>query len=555
MARAQKLFQKANSKFSVVNAAWLLAGSTFIAAALGFYRDRLLNRTYLNNLDPQNFLPEYMDAYLAAFRIPDFMYFVLVSGALSVTFIPVFSARLVAGSKRSAWDLSSSLLNLLAIVTLITSILIMIFADPLIRHIVAPGLPDDVRDLAISMMRVIAINPFLFAISSLLASMQQAVGRFFFFTLAPVIYNIGIIIGILFLTQEISLFGNVIWEGGIMGVALGVALGSIMQLLVSSFGMIGMKFDYRPLIFWKNKGFRQVLRLLPPRSFDQGMDYFTTLVETNIASRLGGGALSYYQMALTLHFMPINLIGVAISTAFFPKMADRMATGQIDMFRSEMRSVLRVIIWLALPVSALIYVTRGYLVGLLFEGGQATVASILSLLVVAVLFRSIFHIASRGFYAQQDTKTPLYISIAVITLHIVLAISFFQMGMGVEGLAIAQSIVAVTEVLILFFIMQARIGGIFTGDFWTAIMRMLSATGLMFIVSYLMVQLLPFEVTNQTFFAVSAKLFIIGLVSLTAYLFFSQLFGLSESRPIIEKFNKLKSLVFKNISSLNTHKK
>lgn len=533
MAHAQSLIRKANAKISASLAAWLLAGSTFIAIILGFYRERILYSAYYETL------PNYLDAYLAAFRIPDFMYFVLVSGALSVTFIPVFTARLITGNRRSAWDLSSSLLNLLAVATLITSILIMIFADPLIRYVVAPGLPDDVRDLAISMMRVIAINPFLFAISSLLSSMQQALGRFFFFTLAPVIYNIGIIIGILFLTQEITIFGTTIWEGGIMGVALGVVLGSIMQLIVSSFGMIGVRFDYRPLIFWKNKGFRQVLRLLPARSFDQGIDYFTTLVETNIASRIGAGAIAAYQLALTLHFAPISLIGVAISTAFFPKMSESVAAGRLDQFRSELRSVLQVIIWLALPVAAIVYVCRAYIVGLIKPGGEEAIATALGILVVAILFRSIFHIASRSFYAQQDTKTPLYISVAVITMHIVLAVTFYQLDFGIAGLALAQSLAAVTEVFILFFIMQNRIGGIFDALFWSNITRMLSATGLMYAVTYIMVQLIPFTVDDRTLGAVIIKFTIISVVSLSIYLFVSHLFRLSEAKPIISRLKKI----------------
>lgn len=532
MPRVQTLFQKANTKLSVSLAAWLLASSTFISAGLGLYRERLMARAYLETL------PSYLDAFYAAFRVPDFMYFVLVSGALSVTFIPVFTARLIKDNRRSAWELSSSLLNVLAGVMFVVSVLIMIFADPLIRYVVAPGLPDDVHDLAVAMMRIIAVNPFLFAISSVLASMQQAVGRFFFFTLAPVIYNIGIIFGILFLTQEINIFGTVVWEGGIMGVALGVALGSILQLLVSSLGMHGMRFDYRPLIFWKNKGFHQVLRLLPPRSFDQGMDYFTTLVETNLASRLGAGAISFYHYALTLHFVPINLIGVAISTAFFPQMSATIAEGQMERFRKELRAVIRVIVWLALPVAVVVFLARGYIVALLAPGGSEEIASVLAILVGAILFRSIFHIASRSFYAQQDTKTPLYVSLGVISLHVILAISFFFAGLGLEGLALAQTLAIVIEVFVLFTIMQRRVGGIFTNEFWSNIVLMVSASGLMFVIAYATVRFVPLRAGDETFVVVALKLMLITIVSFAAYLWLSHIFKLSEAKPVIKRLRQ-----------------
>src|SRR5690606_25535933 len=175
-------------------AAAMLAGATLLSSLLGLYRERLLNRAYFDSFKVG------IDAYTVAFTIPDFMFFILVSGALSVTFIPVFNQRLAAGNKKSAWQLSTSLINFMAVITLIASVLIIIFAEPLVRYVVGPGLDEASRALATSMMRVIAINPFLFAIATVIASMQQAVGRFAFFALAPTVYNIGIIIGALFFT-------------------------------------------------------------------------------------------------------------------------------------------------------------------------------------------------------------------------------------------------------------------------------------------------------------------------------------------------------------------
>jgi len=284
------------------------------------------------------------------------------------------------------------------------------------------------------MMRVIAVNPFLFAVATVIASMQQAVGRFTFYALAPTIYNVGIIIGTVFFTGGINIFGWQVFDGGIMGVALGVVLGSIMQLVVSSVGLMGLGFDYQFKIYWKNKGFRQVLHLLPPRSLDQGADYLNGLVEMNLASRMIAGTVRAYQQATTLHLAPINLIGVAISTAAFPKMTERLSQGRPDLFKSELQSVLRVIIWLALPVATITFFTRGYIVSFIFNGGDSLIAGLLGTLVVAILFRSIYYIAARSFYAQQDTKTPLYISIFAIALNIFLAIWFtMELHMGAYG--------------------------------------------------------------------------------------------------------------------------
>lgn len=530
MINFRATISKANKRLPLKLAAALLAGSSLLASLLGLFRDRLLNGLYYDTY------PTGIDAYTVAFTIPDFMFFILVSGALSVTFIPVFNQRLASGNKKSAWELSTSLLNLLALVTLLTSILIIIFAEPLVQYVVGPGLDESSRSLAVSMMRVIAINPFLFAVATVFASMQQAVGRFAFFALAPVMYNIGIIIGAMFFTNGIYIFGYQVFEGGIMGVALGVVLGSMMQLLVSSLGLFGMGFDYRFKIYWKNKGFHQVLRLLPPRALDQGIDYVNSIVETNLASRMMAGTVRAYQQAMTLSFVPINLIGVAISTAAFPKMTERLGQGRPDLFKKELQAVLRVIIWLALPVTVIAYFGRGYLVNFIENGGDQYMASILAILSLSILFRSIYFISARSFYAQQDTKTPLYISLFTISLNITLAVWLsFGLGMEVYGLAWAAVIVSAVEVAILFFIMSRRIVGLFDAPFVSAVLRMMSASGFMAIVTYLMVIWFPLSADDQSFFASFPKFALIVGVSAISYIIICRLFRLPEVDPLIRR--------------------
>ncbi len=541
MVSLKGVVAKANSRLTIKLAASLLAASTLISSLLGLYRDRLLNSLYMPNAVTGS--PGYkvgIDAYTIAFTIPDFLFFILVSGALSVTFIPVFNQRLASGNKKSAWEISTSMINLMALITLAASVFIMVFADPLVRYVVGPGLDESGRALAISMMRVLAVSPFLFAISTVIASMQQAVGRFAFYALAPTIYNIGIIIGALFFAGGISIFGVQIFEGGIMGVALGVVLGAIMQLIVSSIGLIGFGFDYHFKIYGRNKGFRKVLSLLPARSLDQGIDYLNNIVEMNLASRMASGTARLYNQVLTLHMVPINLIGVAISTAAFPKMTERLSQGRPDLFRSELQSVLRVIIWLALPVSVITFFARGYLVSFLFNGGNALAANLLGVMVVAILFRTIYHIAARSFYAQQDTKTPLYISLVSISLNIALAVWMtMHLNMGPYGLALAQSIVAFVEVMILFAVMSRRIPKLFDAVFIHAIARMVSATGFMAIVSYFSVATLQLAITDQSFLATFPKFALITIISFGAYLWFSSILKLEEPRPVIKTMSKL----------------
>jgi putative peptidoglycan lipid II flippase len=524
----KRLISKANSRISVSTAAILLASTTLISSLLGLLRERLL----LTNFG----ISAEVDAYKAAFTVPDFMFFLLVSGALSVTFIPVFTERLTTGNRQSAWQLSSSVLNLFAIVTSITSVVIIIFAPWLVRYVVAPGLDESTRELATTMMRVIALNPFLFAISSVLTSMQQAVGRFFFYALAPSLYNVGIIIGIIYIAPSV----------GIIGVAYGVLVGSVLQLITSIIGLVGMGYNYESQIRWQSPSFKKVLSLLPSRSLDQGVDYVNIMVETNIASRLKEGAITAYQTAFTLHMVPINLIGVAISTAVFPQLSQRIAMNRSDLFKKDFTSVMRMIIWLVLPTSVIAYFGRGYLVRLLVADGNPTISALLGFLVVAIAFRSVFHLFTRSYYAQQDTKTPLYISLFAIGLNIVLAVYLAkEERMGIYGLALAQSIATAFEAVVLIIVLVRRMSGIVTIDLLHGLIRMLSASGLMAFITYVMVAyILPLQASDSGFFSLVPKFGLIVTISLLFYVLVSFLFGIKESYPLV---TKTKNMLFRPI--------
>lgn len=421
----------------------------------------------------------------------------------------------------------------------------MIFADPLVKYIVGPGLDESGTILAINMMRVIAINPFLFSISTILSSIQQALGRFVFYALAPAIYNVGILIGITVFTDGINIFGWQVFEGGIMGVALGVVFGAVLQLIVSLVGLFGLGFDYNFKINWKNQGFRSVLKLLPPRSLDQGIDYVNTLVTTNLSSRMGAGALRSYQQAYNLSTMPVNLIGVAISTAFFPKLTEEVGDGKEAKFRQTFRTALSTIIWIAMPISVIAFFGRGYVVSFIKNGGDPLIASVLATLVLTIFAHSIFHIASRGFYAKQDTKTPFLVSIIAVGLTIALCIVFTLLGCGPEGLGWAQSIGAVLEIIILLGSLQKRSDNkLFDHDFWRGIGKMFFATAISGCVAYSMTKFFPLMATDDSLFVTLPKFCLITAASIIAYILAGYFLNIEQVKPI---FERLKKILFKNV--------
>ena len=537
----------ANSKLSVKASAVILAASTLISALLGILRDRWLNSMYYDTY------PAGLDAYTAAFTVPDFLFFIITSGALAVTFIPVFNQRLVSGNKKSAWELSASTLNLLALVSFVASVLIMIFADPLVRYVVAPGLNESSMSLAINMMRVIAINPFLFSIATVLCSMQQAVGRFVFYAMAPALYNVGILFGALVFTNGINIFGIQLFEGGIMGVALGVVFGAILEVLASLVGLVGLGFDYEFRINWKNQGFRTVLRMLPARSADQAIDYVMSIVNTNLASRMSEQSIRAFQQASSLHSMPVNLIGVAISTAFFPQLSEEVGRGDEKKFRATFSSALRAIIWISLPISVIAYFTRGYVVNFIKNGGDAKISSVLAAFILAIFCQSVFHIAARGFYAKQNTRTPLIISVVAFVIQLVFAFLLSYLGFGPEGLAYATSISALSEVgLLLIAQNKDQRGALFDNKFNTAMLKMVVASAITGVTTLLMVRILPLRASNQSFLSTFPKFGIISFVSLVMYILCCYAMKLEEVQPIM---TKLGDIVFRNILSDNSKKK
>jgi len=515
-----KFLNRTNSRLTLSSAAFLLAGSAFVGTLLGIVRTSLIN---------SNFNGFSASAYFAAFKIPDLIFFTLATGALGVAFMPVLTDKLVKGGRKSAWELTSNILNLLAMVTLAFSIISIIFARPLLEHIVAPGFTPEQLDLAVSVMRIVSINPFLFAISTVLTSAQQSVGRFFFFAIAPLFYNTMIIMGIVF-------FGNTL---GIVSAAVGVAIGAMLQLIVVGFGMIGMNFRYRWGVNFKDAGFRQVMTTLPARSVDQGIDYINSIVETRFASGISRIAVANYENALQLHNAPIMLIGIAISTAAFPRFTERISQGRPDLFRKEFLQVLRAMIWIALPVVIISYFAREYFARLIFKSENLEIALIFGSLAISIFFRTLYTIISRFYYAQKDTKTPLFVSIFSIGLNVYLAYVLSRPGAyGIIGLAIAQSIVAVVEVAILLTIMMIRDHKLFNSRFISAIGQILSASGFTVLVSYLAVKIMPLR-TGDVGIAIFAKLAIIAIISLIAHLIISSIFKLEESAPVVQRIRKI----------------
>lgn len=514
-------------RINVGSAAALLIGMSLVGQILGFLRTKLVNGNF------PAVGPHSTDAYFAAFSIPDFFFFTLAAGALGVAFMPALSDHLNKNDRKGVWELATWLLNLLAIIMTVVGIIMFVFAGPLIHHVVAPSLEGEQLHTAVTIMRLIAFNPLLFTISGIITSVQQTLGRFFFYAIAPLFYNLSIILSIYIFKHNL----------GLIGLGIGAAVGAVLQLIVVMIGNYKLNFHYRPRISWRSSEFKQILANLPARSLDQGIDQVNSVVETHIASSLSQGSITYYNNAYVLSTAPILLIGTAISTAAFPRLNQHLSQGRPDLFRKDFLKILRVMIWISAPLVVVCFFARGYLARLIFTQGNAKIAAIFGFLTVAIFFRILYSIMSRWFYAQRDTRTPLLVSIFTIGLNIFLAYHLARhSAYDVEGLAIAQSLVATIEVVVLGGIMLNRDHKLFDREFVSGIWRIISVTGFSVTAGFITVSLYPLGFNDRGFLTLGSKLALISIATLGTHILVSSLFDLEEVRPV---FKRVRQLVLK----------
>jgi putative peptidoglycan lipid II flippase len=494
----KKLFRRANAKQSIGGAALIISIAYLLSRLLGLLRDRLLISHFG--------VGSTLDAYMAAFSIPDLLFTLLVSGAFAVTFIPVFTKELKKSDQHEAWEMAASLLNLLVLITIIAAVIGSIFADQLV-YITAGGFKGPEHELTVSLTRIMLLTPIFFAISSVFGSIQQAKGRFLIYSLASVLYNIGIIFGILFLSNHF----------GIYGVAWGVVLGTILQATLQLGGLIGLGYRYKLIIRLKMESVRRVLWLMVPRAIDQGIDQLNFIIEKAIGSTLYSGTVTAYSLANNLKNVPLSLIGAAITTAIFPRLSQRVADNQKEELASDVSRTARFILFLSLPSAAFIIVARGYIVRVLYGFGNVETADALGWFAGTIVFASLFFLIARIFFAYQDTKTPLIISIFSVALNIILSFTLSH-RFGVSGLAMAASLVDTFETMVLVSILYSRNIPIGLGRILSGGWRMFTAATVMALVLFKLIHdYVPLLATDKGFAVIAPKFIFIVLIGFAVY--------------------------------------
>lgn len=510
------IINRINKQRSISMAALLISLSYLTSRLLGLVRDRLLASNF--GLSAQT------DAYSAAFRIPDLLFTLLVSGAFAVSFIPVFVGYIERKKIDEAWEVASIVLNLIIILTIILGLATFIWTEPLVR-IIAPGFDPERFHLTVNLTRIMLVTPLLFGISSVLGAIQQSFQRFILFALASVFYNVGIIIGIVFFEQ--------FFQAPIYGVAYGVVAGTALQAIMQFIGIIGLGFRYHLSVKLWHPAVMRIFKLMVPRSLDLGLEQINTIVVTAIGSQLAAGSLTSYYYANNLKNVPLGLFGGAISTAVFPSLIRAAKSKNKSRLPSQIVQTIRFVLFFVLPSAAIAIIMRGYIVRLLLGFGDQTTADVLGWLAAVIVSQSVFFIVARIFYALEDTKTPLYTSLATFGFNIILCY-ILSAEYGVLGLAMSLSTVTTLELIILLLLLRRKIGSFGLRNIIQGGVRMVMASIAMAGVMYILItNYFPLFRDERGWRVLGPKFLIVSLVGLGAYLLVCWLLRLDEIRTVV----------------------
>jgi putative peptidoglycan lipid II flippase len=404
-----------------------------------------------------------MEAFNAANRISETIFNLVAGGALGSAFIPAFTSLLAKEKRQQAWKLASSIFNIILIVLTALAALAAIFAPQVIRYVIAPGFAADPAKeaLAIALTRLMLPSAVLFGLSGLVMGVLNSHQKFFIPALTPAMYQIGMIFGVLVLSPSMGIFG-LAW-----GVLIGAAFHLILQLPL----LFKQKAVYTPSLNLDSPQVREVARLMGPRLLGVAIVQLNFWINIRLASGMPEGSVTAILIAFTLMLMPQAAIAQSIATASLPTFSTQVAKNKLDEMRDSLSATLRGILLLSIPASLGLILLRTPIVTLIYQRGEFTahstklVAWALLWYGIGLVGHAMVEILARAFYALHDTKTPVLIGIAAMSLNVIFSYSFsyffMQRGwMPHGGLALANTLATGLEMVGLILIMRKRLNGL-----------------------------------------------------------------------------------------------
>lgn len=513
----------------ILSAGFTIMGLSVLSGLLGLLRDRLLS---------SQFTPDLVAIYFASFVIPENVFQILILGALGSAFIPVFSKY---HKDESRWDFTLSFLNLSLLVFIIFLLVAFIFAEPLSLFLV-PGLEkENASHLALltNLTRVILISQIFFVVSYLFTAIMQSFRQFIIPALAPLFYNLGIVLGILFLAPKFGMYG----------VALGVVIGAFLHLFVQAPFIRKMGFRYRLHMDLSHKGISEIIHLMIPRTVSLVLERIKLTVDTILASLISLSSITFLNFASHVAIFPISLFANALAQAAFPFLTRARANNNMLEFRDHISVSLTHIAFFLAPTSVMFITLHTPLVRLIFGSRlfswEATFLTSWTLVILSfsLIFQGAGTLLARGFYALYDTKTPLMVTCTSLLITIILSVLFvFSFHLPVWSLALSTTLGSVINAGLLFLLLDKRIGGLASFSFFLSLAKILFISAFLYIFAYG-----AFKFFEQ-FFDTTYTLPLLAFTTLVAclsgcfYFLLSFIFNIEEYQALASLFHTVRKL-------------
>jgi len=527
---------------TVTFAAFLLAVFAFLSRVLGMLRNNFLGNIF-PNIE--------VDMYLASFRIPDLVYGILITGGIVSAFLPVFSSAFKKGKSR---DLVRNVFTVFGLSLVLVSFALALLSPQLVKLSV-PGFSLEQQKTTASLMRIMFLSPIILGSSAIISGVLHYFNLFLAYALAPVLYNLGIIFGILFFAPKF----------GLKGVAFGVVLGALFHLIVQLPPFFKKGFSLKPLVGLKSKDLRKIFSLMIPRSIGSAAHHLNLIVLTALGSTLAAGSILIFSYSNDLYSIPLGLVGVSFATAAFPQLSRSFADNDKKEFLRQVSSSFSKVLFLVVPLSFLMFLFRAQIVRLIYgtrllgqgyfgwEVTRLTAAS-LGIFSVSVFASCLIPLLSRVFYSFHDTKTPVKIAVLSMVLNIAFAFLFVNLFAGnnflermlkvsdlqntaILALPSALSLSCLLQFFLLLVFLKKKVKKI---NFKTSLMKILLSSVLMSIIGFLSLRLFDFK--TETVLGLSLQLLSSLFLALLSYLFFCYVLKCSEMKSIFlslrEQFRK-----------------
>ena len=509
----KRLFEKESS--SILSAATIIMGATLASALLGLIRTRLLISFFYAD-------KAVVDVFWAAFRLPDMIFQIIIVGALSSAFIPVFSRYL--GDKKESNIIASSMINVVMTIMIALSIGIFIFALPLSR-LIAGGFAEEQLQLMANLTRIMAAAQIFFGFSSFLTGVIQSHKRFLVPALSPVLYNLGIIIGIL-------VFGKSL---GIYGAAIGVVIGALLHLLAQL--TLAHKLGFRYSLAWDSKhgAVKEMSKLMLPRVLTLSLVQIETTAIITFSSWLSVGTVTIISIAQQLANLPVRLIGIPIGQASLPFFTKITSKNDLLALATMVNNTILEMLYLALPSSVIVLVLRIPLVRLAYGADSfpwsetVLTGKLVAILAISIAARSLTHILVRVFYSLHNTTTPFLTNLLSTIINIGLSYYFlFVIKSGVLGMAFAITVASLIETVVLTSLLYS-LAGFSRSHLVFPVLKMIGITLITSIALWVPLRFLDALIFDTTRTIPLILLTVtVGLIGMAVYIFLSYIFKIKE---------------------------